>query len=69
MQRNGDFAVHDGKLTFYLQSTRPDIPEQARNWLPTPSSGQFRLAPRFYGPTSALIDGSYPMPKIVRVPD
>lgn len=69
MQRNGDFAVHDGKLTFYLQSTRPDDPEQARNWLPTPSSGQFRLAPRFYGPTSALIDGSYPMPKIARMAD
>ncbi|MDT4807922.1 hypothetical protein FQZ97_407760 [compost metagenome] len=69
MQRNGDFVVHDGRITFYLQSTRPDDPQQARNWLPTPSSGQFRLAPRFYGPTSALIDGSYPMPKIARVPD
>ncbi|HQR03147.1 MAG TPA: DUF1254 domain-containing protein [Rhodocyclaceae bacterium] len=63
----GAYAVHDGKLTFYLQSERPTDIEQARNWLPTPKTGVFRLAPRFYGPTSSLIDGSYRMPMIERV--
>jgi hypothetical protein len=61
----GAYAVKDGKLTFYLQSTPPADPDQARNWLPTPASGNFQLAARFYGPTTPLIDGSYPMPRIV----
>ena len=65
--QNGSLYVRDGKMTLYLQHDRPKDPNQARNWLPTPASGQFRLAPRFYGPTAPLIDGSYPMPKIVRV--
>jgi hypothetical protein len=53
-------------VTFYLQNQAPNDPNQLRNWLPTPKSGAFRMAARFYGPTSSLIDGSYPMPKIVR---
>jgi len=36
------------------------------NWLPAPKDG-FRLAARFYGPFTPLIDGSYNMPGIVRV--
>lgn len=69
MQRNGEFFARDGKITFYLQSTPPEDSAQARNWLPTPGNGKFRLAPRFYGPTSRLIDGSYAMPEIVRISD
>lgn len=65
--KNGDLLVENNKLTLYLQRDRPKDPKQARNWLPTPREGQFRLAPRFYGPTSPLIDGSYAMPKIIRV--
>jgi hypothetical protein len=65
--KNGSLYVHDGKLTLYLQRDRPKDASQARNWLPTPAEGIFRLAPRFYGPTAPLIDGSYAMPKIVRV--
>ena len=61
----GAYAVKDGKLTFYLQSTPPADPDQARNWLPTPAGGNFQLAARFYGPTTPLIDGSYTMPRIV----
>jgi hypothetical protein len=60
------YAVKDGKVTFYLQNQAPNDPNQLRNWLPTPKSGAFRMAARFYGPTSSLVDGSYPMPKIVR---
>lgn len=65
--KNGGLFVQDGKLTLYLQRNRPKDPNHARNWLPTPTAGIFRLAPRFYGPTAPLIDGSYAMPKIVRV--
>jgi len=67
MYRTGAFAVKNGKLTFYLQADRPTDPEQARNWLPIPAGTKFQMAPRFYGPTASLIDGSYMMPKIVRV--
>ncbi|AJG23920.1 DUF1254 domain-containing protein [Cupriavidus basilensis] len=62
----GQFAVNDGKLTLYFQHDKPSDPEQARNWLPLPPQGPFRVAARFYGPTAPLIDGSYAMPKLVR---
>jgi hypothetical protein len=65
--KKGGLYVHEGKLTLYLQHERPLDPNRARNWLPTPAQGAFRLAPRFYGPTAPLIDGSYAMPKIERV--
>jgi hypothetical protein len=65
MYRNGDFAVKDGKLTFYIQKDKPDDPVQRRNWLPAPDGG-FMFAARFYGPATPLLDGSYPMPKVVR---
>ncbi|MFE3291480.1 DUF1254 domain-containing protein [Rhodococcus sp. NPDC059234] len=64
----GQYSVVGGKLTFYLQPEPPADPEQARNWLPIAGGDRFQLAARFYGPTSGLIDGSYPMPGIVRAP-
>ncbi len=60
------YSVENGTVTFYLQNQPPRDPAQLRNWLPTPKSGAFRLAARFYGPTSPLVDGSYSMPGIVR---
>ncbi len=36
------------------------------NWLPTPADG-FRMTPRFYGPKYPLINGSYNMPKVIKV--
>jgi len=63
----GQYSVVDGKVTFYLQPDPPADAEQARNWLPTSRDGGFQLAARFYGPTTGLIDGTYPMPGIVRV--
>ena len=67
MYERGEFYVDDqGILTFYLQRERPTDPNQAKNWLPAPE-GDFRLVARFYGPKANLIDGSYPMPRPVRV--
>ncbi|AVH24072.1 DUF1214 domain-containing protein [Nocardia cyriacigeorgica] len=62
----GQYTVEDGKLTLYLQPAPPADPDQLRNWLPTPAGDTFQLAARFYGPTSGLLDGTYPMPKPVR---
>jgi hypothetical protein len=42
------------------------ILEQRQNWLPAPME-DFRFSARFYGPKAPLIDGSYPMPRPVRV--
>lgn len=63
----GQFAVRDGKVTFHLQPDRPKDPEQARNWIPTAKGEAFQFAARFYGPMAGLVDGSYPMPKVVPV--
>lgn len=56
----------DGKLVIYVQHERPRDPDQLKNWLPAPD-GPFRMTPRFYGPKMPLIEGTYEMPKIVRV--
>ncbi len=67
MYERGEFYVdNQGILTFYIQRERPTDPDQAKNWLPAPE-GDFRLVARFYGPKANLIDGSYPMPRPVRV--
>ena len=58
--------VADGKLVIYLQKDKPSDPNQLKNWLPAPK-GSFRFAARFYGPKMAVIDGSYKMPKPVKV--
>jgi hypothetical protein len=61
------FATKGGKVTFYFQPERPSSPEQARNWLPTARDDRFQLAARYYGPMAPLVDGTYPMPKIMQV--
>lgn len=63
----GAYTTRDGKLVFHLQREAPEDPDAARNWLPTPERGPFRLAARFYGPMAPLIDGRYPMPAVVRI--
>lgn len=40
---------------------------QRKNWLPAPKGGFFQFAARFYGPYGPLIDGSYKMPRVMRV--
>jgi hypothetical protein len=56
----------DGKLVIYVQKDKPSDPNQLKNWLPAPE-GSFRFAARFYGPKMAIIDGSYKMPRPVKV--
>ena len=58
--------VADGKLVIYLQKDKPSDPNQLKNWLPAPD-GSFRFAARFYGPRMPLVDGSYKMPRPVKV--
>jgi hypothetical protein len=55
----------DGSLDVYVQPTPP--PGHERNWLVSPSSGQFLIAMRLYGPKQSVLDGSFRYPTIQRV--
>ena len=59
----------DGAGTTYLQHDRPDRPEEAANWPPTPR-GPFRPILRMYQPQPSATEGEYQLPPIVRqLPD
>lgn len=62
----GDFVVKDDKLVIYVQHEKPTDADQAKNWLPAPAEG-FRFTSRNYGPYAPLTDGTYNMPKVVKV--
>ena len=55
----------DGSVTIYLQAASPG-PGREANWLPTPTSGNFRPILRTYQPGQAILDSTYPMPSIIR---
>ena len=54
----------DGSVDILLQSQAPSGP--AQNWLTTPP-GRFKLMLRAYLPGTAILDGSYEVPPVVRV--
>ncbi len=55
----------DGSLDIYVQSTPPAGHES--NWLPSPSSGQFEVILRMYGPKRPALDDTYHYPPITKV--
>jgi len=55
----------DGSLTIYIQSDSPGD-DKARNWLPAPKSGTFKLALRLYVPKKQVADGSWKPPAVQR---
>ncbi|MEX1116920.1 MAG: DUF1254 domain-containing protein [Akkermansiaceae bacterium] len=66
MLEAGDLVTKDGKLVIYIQNEKPTGADQARNWLPAPVDG-FRFTARFYGPYAPLTNGTYNMPKVIKV--
>ncbi|WPR75194.1 DUF1254 domain-containing protein [Algoriphagus sp. NG3] len=54
----------DGSITFYIQHDSPGENLEA-NWLPAPN-GSFYCIMRLYGPTEAVIDGTWVSPKMVK---
>jgi hypothetical protein len=62
---SGLVANPDGSVDILLQARQPMGP--AANWLPTPA-GRFKLILRAYLPGAAILDGSYEVPPIVRIP-
>ncbi|KAJ7482013.1 hypothetical protein FB451DRAFT_1444865 [Mycena latifolia] len=81
LNNRGNLTYPDGQLVaaspadstepFYMLLQSTDItvsPEWESNWLPTPAAGgEFRFYLRFYGPTEALLDGSYTYPNLTAV--
>jgi hypothetical protein len=61
----GELQAAGGQWVVSIQREPPADPAQRANWLPAPP-GAFRVTARFYGPYSALADGSYAMPPVVR---
>jgi hypothetical protein len=59
--RTGD----DGSVTIYMQHDSPGADKES-NWLPTPAAG-FRPLLRAYQPGPAMLDGTYKLPKVVRL--
>jgi hypothetical protein len=56
----------DGSLTIHVQAEPP--PEaQRENWLPAPRTGAFSLYIRAYWPRTAVLDGSWTPPPVLRV--
>jgi len=54
----------DGSVDVLLQPHAPSGP--AQNWLPTPT-GRFKLMLRAYLPGTAIMDGTYEVPPVVKV--
>ena len=61
-----EFAA-DGSLTLHLSHAEPPDAAARANWLPAPA-GQFALIVRAYVPTAPLLDGSYKLPDVQKLP-
>ena len=57
----------DGSLDIYIQAASPGEGKES-NWLPAPASGPFNLTVRIYWPTEAVLDGTYKLPPVKRLP-
>lgn len=56
----------DGSLTLYIQSESPGADNDS-NWLPSPKSGNFKLALRLYIPKKQVSGGAWRPPAVKRV--
>ena len=66
--RNNLKANADGSVTLYFQNESPGADKES-NWLPAPK-GDFVLMLRMYWPkdvSPSIIDGSWKVPKVVKV--
>jgi hypothetical protein len=61
--RSGLIANADGSVDVYIQATAPA--RHQSNWLPAPSKN-FKLWLRVYLPRTAVVDGTYTVPPVVK---
>lgn len=55
----------DGSLTIYVQANPPPEAQRA-NWLPSPKGSDFSLYMRAYWPKTAIIDGPWTPPAVMK---
>jgi hypothetical protein len=58
-------ANADGSLTIYVQADPPPEAQRA-NWLPAPKGSDYSLFMRAYWPKTAIIDGSWTPPAVMK---
>ena len=64
--KNKDLKVaDDGSLSIHVQADEPTDPVQRANWLPAPK-GDFSLYMRAYWPKTAVTDGSWTPPAVIK---
>ena len=56
----------EGAITFYFQVNSPGK-EKESNWLPAPE-GPFWLVLRSYGPGKAILDKTWELPAVKKIP-
>jgi hypothetical protein len=56
----------DGSLDLFIQHDSPGADKES-NWLPAPE-GSFNLIMRLYWPKESMLDGSWKIPPVSRVP-
>jgi len=56
----------DGSITLYFSAKSPGKDKES-NWLPAPE-GPFWMVPRIYGPGESILDGTWKVPPIKRLP-
>jgi hypothetical protein len=56
----------DGTLDLYVQATSPGN-DKERNWLPSTTSGEFKLVLRVYDPRQEALDGKWTPPAVKRM--
>ncbi len=56
----------DGSLDLFIQHGSPG-PDKESNWLPAPA-GPFNLIMRLYWPGESVLDGSWKVPPVRRLP-
>jgi hypothetical protein len=64
MMKDAFVRNKDGSITLYIQNESPGKKLEA-NWLPAPS-GPFYCIMRLYGPTDAVLQGTWVSPKMVK---
>src|SRR6185436_14317949 len=57
----------DGSLTLHLSAEPPADADARANWLPAPPD-QFALIVRAYVPTQGIVDSTYKLPNVERMP-
>ena len=59
----------DGSLDIWIQASAPKEADRLPNWLPIQQGESFSLNARLYWPKASALNGTWQMPKVVRLDD